>query len=223
MLIIREAKCSKLILLRYFEVLCTAPWKYRIIDPEGSIKPHCCVDVVIRHTAVAAPDSLNATDKFRIQMNEHNSRQLLGKKDVPVTLLPGKPSAVQQDPFSATSQEKFRHFSSSSETGSPSADISGTMQSLHHGSSDLHLPKQGISLSVICAVEALDYHHLLIAGMHPAASGPNYIAIVVAVICIIALMLPSSDVPSSSSMWSIFHLSCHQKMVFAYSLGLSTI
>ncbi len=59
------------------------------------------------------------------------------------------------------------------------------------------------------------------AGFQQQAGGPNYIAIAVAVICIIALMLPSSDVvPSNSSLWSIFHLSSHQKMVFAYSLGI---
>jgi hypothetical protein len=56
-----------------------------------------------------------------------------------------------------------------------------------------------------------------------AAAGPNYIAIAVAVVCIIALMLPSSEDQSEQSVWSIFHLSAHQKMVFAYSLGLVTM
>ena len=199
----------------YDLVLCTAPWKYRIIDPEGSIKPHCCVDVVIRHTAVGAPDSLNATDKFRIQMNEYNSRQLLGKKDVPVTLLPGKPT--HQDQSSAASQERFRHFSSNS--GTPSVDT-GSRQSLHHSAADLHIPKQGIPPLVKLFKAVLKNKSFKIIGLgQPATGGPNYIAIAVAVICVIALMLPSSDVPSSSSIWSIFHLSSHQKMVFAYSLG----
>jgi hypothetical protein len=54
-------------------------------------------------------------------------------------------------------------------------------------------------------------------------AGPNYIAIVVAVVCIVALMMPSNEAEggsaSSASMWSIFHLSSQQKLVFAYSLG----
>ena len=52
-------------------------------------------------------------------------------------------------------------------------------------------------------------------------AGPNYIAIVVAIVCIIALMLPSNEAEggSSTSMWAMFHLSSQQKLVFAYSLG----
>jgi len=87
-------------------VLCTAPWKYRIIDPEGSIKPHCCVDIVIRHNSIE-PTNFHVTDKFRIQMIEHSSSQILGKKDLVVTLLPGKSNDT-----STSSQENFKHFSS---------------------------------------------------------------------------------------------------------------
>lgn len=56
------------------------------------------------------------------------------------------------------------------------------------------------------------------------AAGPNYIAIAVAIVCIFALMLPSSEDQSTlHSVWSILHLSAQQKMVFAYSLGLVTM
>ena len=61
----------------------------------------------------------------------------------------------------------------------------------------------------------------LFLGNH-VGTGPNYVAITVAVICIIALMLPSSE-DMEHSLWSILHLSSHQKMVFAYSLGLYRI
>lgn len=103
-------------------VMCTAPWKYRIVDPEGSIKPHCCVDIVIRHISINST-CYHITDKFRIQMNEHNSRQLLGKKDLSVTLLPGKSSGISNSPDS--SQDNFKQFSSecksalSSDTNTP--------------------------------------------------------------------------------------------------------
>ncbi|EFX81929.1 hypothetical protein DAPPUDRAFT_49680 [Daphnia pulex] len=155
-----------------FKVLCNAPHKYQIGDPEGSIKPHCCMDIVIRHISIL-PTCYHVTDKFRIQMNEHNSRQLLGKKDIPVILLPGKSTRISDS--TATSLDNFRQFS----TDVPSASSS--------------------------------YQN----------AGPNYIAILVAVVCIIALMLPSNEAEggSSSSFWSMFHLSSQQKLVFAYSLG----
>jgi len=171
-----------------FRVLCTAPWKYRIIDPEGSIKPHCCVDIVIRHNSIE-PSCMNVTDKFRIQMIEYNRSQILGKKDLLVTLLPGKPNNT-----STSSQESFQHFASDF------PPIATDNETLKTNASLESISKPGQS-----------------------TTGSNYIAVCVAVICIIALMLPSSEEKTSDSLWSIFYLSSHQKMVFAYSLGLVTM
>jgi hypothetical protein len=96
-------------------VLCTAPWKYRIVEAEGSIKPHCCVDVVIRHISIV-PNCLDQTDTFRVQMNEHSNKKLLGKKDFSVTLLPGKSQGKTQDSSTSSSLvENFRQFSSDSQ------------------------------------------------------------------------------------------------------------
>ena len=98
----------------YFAVvLCTAPWKYCIIDPEGSIKPHSCLDVVLRHNSVI-PSCYDATDKLRIQMSDYNSKQVLGKKDISVTLLPGR-SATSDSPPSS-SQDQFKQFTSDTQT-----------------------------------------------------------------------------------------------------------
>ncbi|XP_015589432.1 motile sperm domain-containing protein 1 isoform X2 [Cephus cinctus] len=71
-----------------FKVLCTAPNKYKVVDPEGTIKARCCVDIVVRHTALLIANC-NATDKFRIQMQEHPSKQVMGKRDVEARLLNG--------------------------------------------------------------------------------------------------------------------------------------
>jgi hypothetical protein len=124
-------------------------------------------------------------------MIEYNSKQVLGKKDLIVTLQPGK-SSTSTDP-STSSQENFKQFSDTPATASEY----GAIQTQH-------------SLESISRT-----------GFQPN-NGPNYIAIVVAVICIIALMLPSTE-EKSNSYWSILQLSSHQKMVFAYSLGLVTM
>lgn len=186
-------------------MLCTAPWKYRIIDPEGSIKPHCCVDIVIRHNSIE-PSNFHVTDKFRIQMIEYNGSQILGKKDLIVVLLPGKSSDT-----STSSQENFKHFSS---------DLQPNMTDI--GALKTH-PLESLSKPGLFPLHFSIIHFdvasifLLYLAQQPG-TGSNYIAVCVAVICIIALMLPSSE-EKTDSMWSMFHLSSHQKMVFAYSLG----
>lgn len=98
-----------------FKVLCTAPNKYKVVDPEGTIKAKCCVDIVVRHTALLI-SNCNVTDKFRIQMQEHPTKQAAGKRDVEATLLPGTsetagratpdPEMFQQLPINETRQQQ---------------------------------------------------------------------------------------------------------------------
>lgn len=76
-----------------FKVLCTTPQKYIVVCPKGTIKPRHCIDIVVRHNAVSA-GNCGVTDRFRIQMQEHGSHSVAGKKDVEARLLPGKPQAT---------------------------------------------------------------------------------------------------------------------------------
>lgn len=72
-----------------FKVQCTSPQKYSVIDPEGVIKPRCCVDIVIRHTDIRHSNE-GEIDKFRIQMQERGQKAILGKKDIPSVLFATK-------------------------------------------------------------------------------------------------------------------------------------
>lgn len=85
-----------------FRVMCTAPNKYTVVDPEGSIKPQCCIDIVVRHNATV-PSNCNITDKFRIQMQDHTTKQVLGKRDVTARLLSGT-----QDTSSDRDRDNFQ-------------------------------------------------------------------------------------------------------------------
>lgn len=171
------------------------------------------MDIVIRHISIL-PTCYHVTDKFRIQMNEHNSRQLLGKKDIPVILLPGKSTGISDS--TATSLDNFRQFSTDVPSASSSDSISSTMQMQASSNS---LGKLGCWSFIELLFSKLFYWAHNFLGYQNA--GPNYIAILVAVVCITALMLPSNEAEggSSSSFWSMFHLSSQQKLVFAYSLG----
>jgi len=72
-----------------FKVLCNSPNKYAVVEPEGKISRNKCADIVVRHVAVS-PQSVNQTDKFRIQMYEEgNTEQPLSRKEVLATLHPG--------------------------------------------------------------------------------------------------------------------------------------
>jgi len=31
-------------------VLCTSPKKYRVVDADGTIKPRCCIDMLVHHS-----------------------------------------------------------------------------------------------------------------------------------------------------------------------------
>ncbi|XP_063625158.1 motile sperm domain-containing protein 1-like [Cydia splendana] len=73
-----------------FKVLCTAPNKFTVIDPEGLIAPQSCIDIVVRYTQPSVLHC-NTTEKFRITMYDRNTQQALGKRDIPTKLLEGEP------------------------------------------------------------------------------------------------------------------------------------
>lgn len=79
-----------------FKVLCTAPNKYTVIDPDGSIGPQACVDIVVRYTFPVIANC-NVTDKFRITMQDHSTKQVLGKRDIEAKLLQGEPDNNSND------------------------------------------------------------------------------------------------------------------------------
>ncbi|XP_065162053.1 motile sperm domain-containing protein 1-like [Atheta coriaria] len=79
-----------------FKVLSTAPNKYSVIDPDGSIGPRACVDIVVRHT-VPILSNCNVSDKFRISMQDHSTKKVLGKRDIEARLLQGEPDNISND------------------------------------------------------------------------------------------------------------------------------
>ncbi|CAH1406636.1 unnamed protein product [Nezara viridula] len=77
-----------------FRVLSTAPDKYNVVDSEGSIKPHCSLDIVVRHKEVR-PANCNVSDKFRVEILEYSTKKVLGRKDIPATLNSGLPDSLE--------------------------------------------------------------------------------------------------------------------------------
>lgn len=84
-----------------FRVLCTAPAKYTVSDAERYVKPHSCIDIVIRHMAPIA-SHYDVQDRFRIELFEEGAKgQLLGRKDITSVLrAPAYPLELQGQPDS---------------------------------------------------------------------------------------------------------------------------
>ncbi|XP_041356020.1 motile sperm domain-containing protein 1-like [Gigantopelta aegis] len=79
-----------------FKVLSTTPKKYTVVDSEGTIRPQCCVDIVIRYLDIRINNE-GVKDKFRIQMSEHGKKKILGSKDITSVLLPHREAVSQCD------------------------------------------------------------------------------------------------------------------------------
>ncbi|XP_075227801.1 motile sperm domain-containing protein 1-like [Lycorma delicatula] len=174
-----------------FKVLCTAPKKYTVVDPEGSIKPQSCIDIVVRHNVVS-PSNCNVTDKFRIQMRDCITKQMIGKRDVTATLLSGDKER------STPEHESFQQL--------PSVPSIG------------RTPPSQYSIKAPTAQYAVSYKPS--DGVQAVNNNPNYIVIFVAVVCIVALLLPTEGDFNSAT--SIF-ISVHLKLVFSFVLGLVTM
>jgi len=84
-----------------YQVFCNAPNRYTVDFPQGMIRAKCSLDVIVRHTDICLSNVL-ATDKLRIQITEEGRKQVLGRKDVLVTLLKGGP-----EPRSANNSDRF--------------------------------------------------------------------------------------------------------------------
>ncbi|CAH1780944.1 unnamed protein product [Owenia fusiformis] len=158
-----------------FKVLSTAPKKYTLGDTEGTIKPHCCVDIVIRHTDISLRNE-GVKDKFRIQVIEHGKKSVIGKKDIISTLLPTRDK-------SPALEETFQQLPQSVQSSTPQVNAS------KYGAPN---------------------------------SGPSFLIVLSAIICLAALMLPSQD-EKDSRLPVYLHLSLHQKLIAAYVLGLVTM
>ncbi|XP_075538973.1 motile sperm domain-containing protein 1-like isoform X1 [Dermacentor variabilis] len=71
-----------------FQLLSNAPRCYAVAEPEGVLKPHSFIDVVVRHRE-ALEANVGRRDHLRIIMREEGGR-LHGHRDVPATLRPAR-------------------------------------------------------------------------------------------------------------------------------------
>jgi len=182
-----------------FKVLCNNPKKYAVVEPEGRIAAQKCIDIVVRHVAVS-PSAVQQTDKFRIQIFEDNSPgEVVGKRDVLATLHPGVYPQGVPDPSDSRHSASLPH---------------------HRANAAALMAPQGSSNETGNYANTLNEHSSIAYGQHP-----NLIACFAAIVCIIALFLPTEGESNNVMLkdYPYLHLTVNQKLVFAYVLGLVTM
>ncbi|KAJ3660504.1 hypothetical protein Zmor_004949 [Zophobas morio] len=72
-----------------YQVYANTADRYGVVDPKGTIAPHSYIDLLVRHNA-PFPSNCHNKDRFMITMQDATTNQLLGRRCVPSTLLPGE-------------------------------------------------------------------------------------------------------------------------------------
>lgn len=80
-----------------------APRRYAVPEPEGLIRPHCFIDVVVRHRE-ASEANVGRWDQLRIVIREEGG-PLRGSRDVPVTLRASRKRAASTAPPAAGDED----------------------------------------------------------------------------------------------------------------------
>jgi len=195
-----------------YEVLSTAPSNYSVQEPQGTLKPRCCIDIAIRRIELHHKGS---DERFRVILKRRGGRSdAHGYRDVPSVVFdyrsdsePGASTGGAQVHFGSD----FRGFGSSTGGGTSSAIAerhgSSTTSSIHGTNHQYPLPSAGRS------------------------GRPNWLLAIVAVLCIVCLSAPTigngrqigeESVGFASYFPEWFHLGVSQKLVAAYVLGLIT-
>ncbi|ODN05387.1 Motile sperm domain-containing protein 1 [Orchesella cincta] len=196
-----------------FRVLSNASTFYNVRVDEGTISSKNSLDLIIKvSTDVRLEATTPLKHKFRIQIFHQHTKQEVGRRDVESIIhfgnLPSHLGPTRDSDTSsiqgASSSEPFQQF--------PSGSMGSSKETAVAGSSGATSP---------------------MAIFPQTHSQPNYVVLIVALVCIVGLLLPYStesckaNDSNKSHLESILptylHLSVNQKLLFAYTLGLVTM
>lgn len=190
-------------------MLSNASTFYNVRPDEGTISSKNSLDLIIRVSSdVRLESNTPLRHKFRIQIYHQNTKQQVGQRDV----------------------ESIIHFGNLPAQLQPSRDIDSA--SSYGGASE---PFQQFPSGSKEQMSSLPSTSASPISIFPQThSQPNYVVLIVAIVCILGLLLPyneesckSSETKNKSTLETILptylHLSVNQKLLFAYALGLVTM
>ncbi|KOC69946.1 Motile sperm domain-containing protein 1 [Habropoda laboriosa] len=203
-----------------FKVLCTAPDKYKVVPPEGTIKSLCCVDIVVRHTSLVM-SNCNVIDKFKIRIQDYPNKQIIGRKDVKAQLLPGTRETSQGTRETAgRSTPMFEQLPVNEETEQQSFALIGQNEAidkwvpksrkLQHNLFHENIPDKNTKMYLPSNIKStMDKGEI------------NYVALFAGIICIAGLLLPTEG-EQNNRVPDYLHISSSFKLIFSFVLGMVT-
>lgn len=211
-----------------FQIMCTAPGNYSVMEPQGIIKPRCCVDIAIRRLNLPSPSSNSSSsssatftsggyqvgraDKLRVCVRRRDRPTTSGHRDVTAELYVDR-----------------RHRDRTSGGGGGGAGTNASGLPPGTGATEFsNWPSGGAddaSTTRPSATSSLR-HYPMPSGGGSGRRGEKstWPLIFVASICVLCLSAPGADSEWLKSMefpdW--LALTSTQKLVAAYVLGLVT-
>lgn len=173
-----------------YQILCNAPGRYIVECPHGVIRSKCSLDIVVSH-ADATLSNVHASDKLRFQICEDGHRQVLGKKDVPVSLVKGVPELR-----SGNDSDRFE-----------------SVQAPEHSAAGLD-PGGGLRTQ---------NQRQQVFGASQGKTAPSMVLVCAAVICVLALLLPTEGDQSQTNIPPYLHPSANHKIAIGFALGMITL
>lgn len=180
-----------------YKVLSNNPDNYIIHDPEGTVKAHHSLDIILRHRKPSSKECFKQDDRFRVIFYESYGEKYgpeIGTAQFKCVLLEGSKSGI--DHLGSKSGRVVDDGESFLPTQNAFMSNSSFQRSVSGGSSEVNLD----------------------VGM----KRPSFIYVSMALICIIGLSFPDHSSKSIHLPWWL-HTSENQRLVAAYILGLLTL
>ncbi|RZC33113.1 motile sperm domain-containing protein 1-like [Asbolus verrucosus] len=106
-----------------YQVFANTTDRYGVVDPKGTIAAHSYVDLLVRHNA-PTQSNCHTRDKFMITMQDATTNQILGKRCVLATLLPGdKDSSIDESSHSSYTACESSPVRERTRTNEPEASV----------------------------------------------------------------------------------------------------
>jgi len=188
-----------------YKISCTAPDLFDVRESEGVLSDRHTISLVVRLSQVPPYSVVPIQNKFRVQIfdgrtrtRQHSAQKIIVAK---ISFDPVPPP--EEPPMSSAGSESGRMYRSE---GSTSAAAVAAANAAAAAERDIELYRG----------------HGGGGGGGHVPPHVNYVAVVTAIVCIFALLLPNEKEPSPT-IPIYLHLSINMKLMIAYALGLATM
>ncbi|RNA20407.1 motile sperm domain-containing 1-like isoform X1 [Brachionus plicatilis] len=207
-----------------FKVLTTAPNKYSVSIPEGSVEAKASVQLVVKHSSTAFSDN-NITDKLRFKFFVDGS--IMGKRDVPLHSVVDRREHVMSQMMAKANASYATYSNESSED-----KYSNTSFAFGNSLPEMMAVQHEMTRSITKDIKGFNKNvrQKFYADQIALYNGDNvnYLVIIIGLFCLAILFLPNlmpeSSAPSASTVFPAYlHVSYEIKLFCSFILGMVTM